>query len=823
MQSDIELPETARPPVRGDRLRLGRHRGAGPQGGRERAPRASIEALCALGMDALCRDGHPRRERRRPAGGSAERPRPSLSLRQPRLRGLPRRRGGPRARRATRSRRAEEEARSTPRPRRPLRRSPSVASSAEIVSQRLNRRKIDLIPEPEWADPPKARIGDLLRRCRAAPARRPASRGCPRQSSSRPRPRARDRARRRRASRATPSTSRSAHRQGRRRSLGLRRPLAAGRLARARARRRRRVRLPRRPARQRFASARPGVRPAPSRPVGAEPTGSAARRRTRSAAAPTRSWLCSKTSSPAAKAATFPTSEATTGWTLTVDGLDSELERVHEALLVLADGRIGTNGAPVWTHPPRRRACSPRASTTARARDASCCRRPSGTSSPRSCPQGARLDACSTCAPASCSRRSRRRRRRRGDLFSSLARPGTVALRVAGPSGLTNGGHGGSVRPTGTTERASEAGVAFAVVPASTGGVAAAAANMTTEAASNAWAPTQRPRRTARRRDGVFASCGRCPRARLRAPARASTARRGPRGGRMPTSSSTATTELQLRGPLRALPPDGVRRPTAGEAAVGARGLTGEGYRGHVFWDTDVFVLPFLAATHPPAARAILEYRIRRLPAALRAARALGVAGARFPWESARDGTDVTPSSARDRPGGSCAIRTGEIEEHVVADVAWAAACYVDWTGDEAFERGPGLELLVRDRPLLGLSRPLRPRRQGAHLRRHRSGRVPRAGRRQRLYERHGAVEPAPGCRCGRRALRAACPRASARAGSTPRTRSSTATTPSTGLYEQFAGFFDLEPLVIADLAPRRPIAADLLLGHERVARRPGS
>ena len=57
-----------------------------------------------------------------------------------------------------------------------------------------------------------------------------------------------------------------------------------------------------------------------------------------------------------------------------------------------------------------------------------------------------------------------------------------------------------------------------------------------------------------------------------------------------------------------------------GEAAVGARGLTGTGYRGHVFWDADTFVLPFLAATHPAAARAMLEYRLRRLPAAMEAA-----------------------------------------------------------------------------------------------------------------------------------------------------------------------------------------------------------
>ena len=96
--------------------------------------------------------------------------------------------------------------------------------------------------------------------------------------------------------------------------------------------------------------------------------------------------------------------------------------------------------------------------------------------------------------------------------------------------------------------------------------------------------------------------------------------------------------------------------PDEGEAAVGARGLTGRAYRGHVFWDSDVYVLPFLAATHPSAARAMLEYRVRRLPAAIRAARARDGAGARFPWESARSGQDVTPTHAtrsprRARPG----------------------------------------------------------------------------------------------------------------------------------------------------------------------------
>ena len=106
-------------------------------------------------------------------------------------------------------------------------------------------------------------------------------------------------------------------------------------------------------------------------------------------------------------------------------------------------------------------------------------------------------------------------------------------------------------------------------------------------------------------------------------------------------------------------------------------------------------MLPFLAATHPAAARAMLEYRIRRLPAARAAARARGRAGARFAWESAADGSDVTPTSARLATGDLVRIRTGELEEHIVGDVAWAAAHYLAWTGDEAFAAGAGRELLI--------------------------------------------------------------------------------------------------------------------------------
>ncbi len=253
-----------------------------------------------------------------------------------------------------------------------------------------------------------------------------------------------------------------------------------------------------------------------------------------------------------------------------------------------------------------------------------------------------------------------------------------------------------------------------------------------------------------------------------------------------------------------------------GEAAVGARGLTGPAYRGHVFWDSDVFVLPFLAATHPRGARAMLEYRLRRLPAARAAARARGARGARFPWESAARGTDVTPLGARNRDGRLVPIRTGLAEEHVVADVAWAADCYVAWSGDSAFVRGPGLPLFV-ETARYWASRVRRDRWGAAHV-----------------YdvigpdEYHEPVDDNAYTNVmARWNLRRAAEAVREAGGGAPvdevRLWLEIAGAlvdgfdPATGLYEQFAGFGDLDPLVIAEVAPRRPIAADLLLGPEVV------
>ena len=252
--------------------------------------------------------------------------------------------------------------------------------------------------------------------------------------------------------------------------------------------------------------------------------------------------------------------------------------------------------------------------------------------------------------------------------------------------------------------------------------------------------------------------------------------------------------------------------PDSGEAAVGARGLTGQDYRGHVFWDADTFVFPCLAATHPASARAMLEYRIKRLPAARDAAREDHRSGARFPWESARSGRDVTPRSARDRTGKLVPIRTGQLEEHIVAEVAWAACHYGDWTGDREFMRGPGLRLLV-DTARYWASRVQLESDGTAHIygvigpdEYHESvddNAFTNVMARWNLRRAAGDVEIAE---AGSESVSAA-----------ERTRWRELADAlvdgydaDSGVYEQFAGFTRLDPLIIAEAAPRRPIAASL-------------
>ena len=123
------------------------------------------------------------------------------------------------------------------------------------------------------------------------------------------------------------------------------------------------------------------------------------------------------------------------------------------------------------------------------------------------------------------------------------------------------------------------------------------------------------------------------------------------------------------------------------DVSIGARTLSGFGYHGHVFWDTETFMLPFFSHLHPAIARNLLSYRYHRLAGARHKAAANGFDGAQFPWESADTGEEVTPSwvpnpADPDRP---IRIWTGDIEIHISAAVAKAVADYWSASGDDRF------------------------------------------------------------------------------------------------------------------------------------------
>ncbi|NOX62544.1 MAG: glycoside hydrolase family 65 protein [Chloroflexi bacterium] len=132
-------------------------------------------------------------------------------------------------------------------------------------------------------------------------------------------------------------------------------------------------------------------------------------------------------------------------------------------------------------------------------------------------------------------------------------------------------------------------------------------------------------------------------------------------------------------------------------ASIGAKTLSGFGYRHHVFWDTDIFMLPYFTYTQPHLARNMLMYRYHTLPAAREKARANGHEGAQFPWESASDGREVTPTWVPHPTDPTRLIRiwTGDIEIHITADIAYAVMQYWRVTGDDAWMRDFGAEIVL--------------------------------------------------------------------------------------------------------------------------------
>lgn len=139
----------------------------------------------------------------------------------------------------------------------------------------------------------------------------------------------------------------------------------------------------------------------------------------------------------------------------------------------------------------------------------------------------------------------------------------------------------------------------------------------------------------------------------------------------------------------------GCANPDDERASPGARSLTGERYKGHVFWDTEIFVFPFFVYTHPPTARSLLMYRYHTLPAAKAKARQYGYRGALYAWESTDTGVDVTPPFVYNAAGERLEILTGIQEHHISADVAYATWQYWNATRDEVFFVQAGGEMIL--------------------------------------------------------------------------------------------------------------------------------
>ncbi len=129
--------------------------------------------------------------------------------------------------------------------------------------------------------------------------------------------------------------------------------------------------------------------------------------------------------------------------------------------------------------------------------------------------------------------------------------------------------------------------------------------------------------------------------------------------------------------------------------SIGARALSGPIYKGHIFWDSEMFILPFFIFTHPATARAMIMYRYHTLDGARANAARNGYEGAQYAWESTGDGKEMTPPAALSPTGEVIPILSGHLEHHITADVAYGVWTYWNATRDGEFLLRAGAEILL--------------------------------------------------------------------------------------------------------------------------------
>jgi trehalose/maltose hydrolase-like predicted phosphorylase len=270
--------------------------------------------------------------------------------------------------------------------------------------------------------------------------------------------------------------------------------------------------------------------------------------------------------------------------------------------------------------------------------------------------------------------------------------------------------------------------------------------------------------------------------------------------------------------------------PADERVSVGARGLTGDDYHGHVFWDTEIYLLPFYVFTWPKAARTLLMYRFRTIDGARQKAAQMGWRGAMYAWESADTGAEATPEQVVAPDGQIIDILCGKQEQHITADVAYAVWQYWQATEDVDFLLEAGAEILLetgrfwssRAQPegdgFCHIRGVIGPDEYHEHIDDNAYTNVMARWNIRRALEVAALLQDRWPDRWARLSCRLGLEDTELARWRTVAETMVTGWNSQTGLFEQFAGFFGLEEIDLAGYAGRS-VPMDVVLGRERTQR----
>ncbi len=267
--------------------------------------------------------------------------------------------------------------------------------------------------------------------------------------------------------------------------------------------------------------------------------------------------------------------------------------------------------------------------------------------------------------------------------------------------------------------------------------------------------------------------------------------------------------------------------PADERVSIGARALTGDDYHGHVFWDTEIFLLPFYVLTWPEAARALLMYRFHTLDGARAKAARMGWRGALYAWESADTGAETTPEQVIAPDRQVVDVLCGKQEQHISADVAYAVWQYWQATGDDEFLLDAGAEILLetgrfwssRAQPEADGHHHIRgvigPDEYHEHIDDNAFTNVMARWNIRRALDVAALLRERWPERWARLASRLGLDDTELKQWLNVAETMATGLDARTGLFEQFAGFFALEDIDLANYAGRS-VPMDVVLGRER-------